>query len=222
MSLIERIGIGNRSERRPGLIARSVLAISGLSFCVAITGCANPSYFRRDTQFVPKNWSRIAVLPFSGDQRFTKTAADTLTLHLLEQKSFVIMEPQSVKVAMNKIVAWQDTPNDISIVQAQKVGELVNADATIIGVVTSYNNGMTLNAFVTAKLVDTRTGQVLVASHKPSGLLLGWSEHQCAMAAVKRVAKDLVKALDELAKRNEVSQISGSQEGDGQPLGRLL
>ena len=55
-------------------------------------------------------------------------------------------------------------------------------------------------------MIDTKTGQIVSVSHKPSGLLMGWSEHQAAVAAVRRTAKDMLKALRELANLNKIPQ----------------
>ena len=170
-----------------------------LVFLVCLIGCANPSYFRQNLQFTPKNWAKIAVLPFTGDVRFTQVATDTFNLHLLEQNDFIIIEPITIQYALDKIAIGSNSVNEISILQAQQVGRIVNADAVFIGNVTSYNNGSTLNGFATVKLVDTKTGKIIAASHKPSGLLFGWSEHQAVVKAVERTAKDMLKTLKYLA-----------------------
>jgi len=179
-----------------------------LATVMLVSGCANPSYFRKNTQFTPTNWARVAVLPFSGDERFTQVATDTFNLHLLGQDDFEVLEPSTMEFAVNKIVAAEDYPGSITILQAQRVGQLVNADAIFLGNVTSYNNGITFNAFPTLKMIDPGTGKIVAVSHKPSGLLFGWSEHQCAVTAVERVAKDMLKALKDLAAENKTMQTS--------------
>jgi len=179
-----------------------------LFLCLLLTGCANPAYFRRNVQFIPVNWSRVAVLPFTGDIRFTQVATDTFNLHLLEQNDFMVLEPSTVEVAINKLAVREDFPGVFSVLQAQKIGQLVNAEAVFIGNITSYNSGLTMNAFATVKLIDTKSGKIIAASHKPSGLLFVWSEHQCAVKAVERTAKDMLKVLKDLASKNEISQTS--------------
>lgn len=169
---------------------------------VMLVGCANPSYFRQNLQFTPRNWTKIAVLPFSGDVRFTQAATDTFNLHLLGQNNFILIEPVTIEYALNKIAVGSNSENEISIIQAQQVGRIVNADAIFIGNVTSYSNGLSMNGFSTVKLIDTKTGKIIAASHKPSGLLFGWSEHQGVITAVKRTAKDMLKALKGLCIKN--------------------
>lgn len=59
------------------------------------------------------------------------------------------------------------------------------------GKVASHKTDLTLNGFVTARLVDVRTGGIVGTIHRPSGLLMANSEHQCVMAAAKRAAQAL-------------------------------
>lgn len=60
-----------------------------------------------------------------------------------------------------------------------------------------------MNGFVTVRLIDTDSGRIIAASHKPSGLLFGWSEHQAVTAAVERVAKDMLGVLKDMANKNQ-------------------
>ena len=113
-----------------------------LALLVCFIGCANPAYFKQNLQFAPKNWSKIAVLPFTGDVRFTQVATDTFNLHLLEQNDFIILEPSTIQYALDKIAIGSNSTNEISILQAQQVGQIVNAEAIFIGNITSYNNGV--------------------------------------------------------------------------------
>ena len=187
----------------------------------AVVGCANPSYLRRSEGFVPLNWSRIAVLPFSGDARFTEVATQTFISNFLEQSSFEVVEPSTVEVAMQQVLVAADikeTVGSITILQAQKVAQLVNADGVFIGTVTSYNNGVTLNGFATVRLIDGRTGQVVASSHKPSGLLFGYSEHQGVVSAVERVGKDMSAILKELARKNQRSGVGAGASGDAEAI----
>lgn len=173
---------------------------------IVLGGCTfGPSYFNQNVQFVPTNWSKIAVLPFTGDIRFTQVAADTFNLHLLGQNDFTILEPSTVEFAINKVIIKDVSPSSFTILDAQKIGEFINAEAVFIGNITSYNDGITLDAFATVKLVDTRSGKIIAVSHKPSGLIAAWSEHQCAMNAVERIAKDMLKVLKDLSKKNTIS-----------------
>ena len=176
--------------------------------CLGLVGCANPSYFRKNTQFTPVNWSTVAALPFTGDIRFTRESEDTLNSILLEQGNFKILDPSSIQYAIDKVMVGQDSSSSFTIVQAQKIGELVNADAILIGNVNSYNSGFMLNGFATIKVIDTKTRKIVAVSHKPSGLLMAFSEHQCAIKAVERSSKDILKLLNELSSKNRIIPLS--------------
>lgn len=90
--------------------------------------------------------------------------------------------------------------NVLSEQEIQKISELLHADAVIIGEVNSYKNGLTLNGFAPSKLVDSKTGEIIAASHRASGLLFGYSEHQCVVAAVENVTKDIANVVNEISK----------------------
>lgn len=160
--------------------------------CLFITSCANPTYFNQNKQFMPVNWSKVLILPFSGDVRFTSAATDTLRLHILNAGNITFVKPPDL-FQYRKL-------NQAA--HAQIMGKIAKAEAVILGNVTAYNNGITLNGFATIKLIDTRTGEVVAVSHKPSGLLFAYSEHQSAIKAVERASKDILIALRENIARN--------------------
>jgi curli biogenesis system outer membrane secretion channel CsgG len=82
-------------------------------------------------------------------------------------------------------------PAEMAIAQAKQAG----AQVVVMGKVTSYRSGATLNGFSTVRLISVDSGEVLASFHRPSGLLIGNSEHQGVLAAVKRTAEDVAKAL---------------------------
>jgi hypothetical protein len=64
-----------------------------------------------------------------------------------------------------------------------------------MGKVTSHKTGGALNGFSTVRLINVQNGEILASFHRPSGLLLAYSEHQCVMKAVARTAEDMTTAL---------------------------
>ena len=119
----------------------SIFAILGL-ITGFVSGCANPSYFNVRDNIGSRQWSTVAVTPFSGNAQFRQVATETFTLHMLGQSKFIIVEPSTVELKADQILI-QTTESGISILQAQKIGQLLNADAVITGTTTSYNNGVT-------------------------------------------------------------------------------
>lgn len=170
--------------------------ISLLIVCFLMSSCANPSYLKINRQFENSNWKRIVVLPFSGDIRFRDEMTDVFAMQLLDQEKYEILEPSAIQDVIKKVVI--ETGDDvISIGDAQRIGQLVGVQAVFMGNVNAHRTAGAMNGFATVKLIDVDTGKIVVAAHKPSGLLMAWSEHQCVMKAVERAAKDLVKYLKE-------------------------
>jgi len=168
---------------------------------VGLFGCANPTFTNQRDDFRPTGWDTIAVMPFGGDARFAQAATQSFTGRLLTVNGFRIMQPSTVEVSISQL-GIQPSSNGFTIVEAQQVGKAVDADAVIIGTVTSHNNGITMNGFCTVQLIDVSTGEIVAASQQPSGLLMAYSEHQCVMAAAGRTAKEMQKVLSSLDKKN--------------------
>ena len=168
------------------------------AFALALLlGCANPSYNSVKSDVTVTGWRTIAVTPFRGEQQYAADATDVFVIHMMKQNQLTVIEPSTVEVKAREVLV-QAKGDILTAYEAQQVGQLVNADAVIIGSVSSHNNGATMNGFTTARLVDTRTGQVIAASHRPSGLLFGWSVHQAVMASTERVAKDILDAFKKI------------------------
>lgn len=168
--------------------------ILSILFCFALISCANPSYYRTDKAFQPSSWEKIAVLPFSGDVRFADEMTDVFSMHLLDQDKYAVLEESALQDVIKKVVI-QTEGNEISVGDAQRIGQLAGVQAVILGNVNTHKTGATLNGFATVRLIDVETGKVVAASHKPSGLLMVWSEHQCVTKAVERAAKDILVYL---------------------------
>ena len=168
-----------------------------------LTGCANPQFTQYRKEFTPTNWRTVAILPFSGDARFTTMAADTFTIRLLGIKSLRVIQPSQTEVS-GKRLGIVATPNGYDVLEAQRIAKEIDADVVIMGVVTSHNDGMTMNGFCTAKVIDAASGEIIAACHYPSGLLFGYSEHQGVVAATDRAAKDILKILNELEAKNKL------------------
>ena len=145
-------------------------------------------------------------MPFAGDSRFTDAATQSFAIHILNVPGFRVVQPSTVSVSVREL-GIIPTESGFTILEAQRVGKAVNADAVIVGTVTSYNNGMTLNGFCTAQIIDVATGEIVGASHNPSGLLMGYSEHQCVMAATERSGKAVLKMLQDLSRKNRPAAI---------------
>ncbi len=169
-----------------------------------LAGCANPEYSVKNEKLLNSNKSKIkqvAVLPFSGEAAFSSEVSDLFAMQLLDglkNKEIKIIQPSNVKIVMEEMkIAMVFSDGVQSNKEILRLAQLLHADAVIIGEVRSHQTGGTLNGFVTAKLIDTKTGEIIVASHRASGLLFAYSVHQCVIAATENVKADMVSAINE-------------------------
>lgn len=169
-----------------------------------LAGCANPEYFIKNDKFLNANNSRIkqiAVLPFSGEVAFSNEVTDLFTMQLLnglKNKEIKIIQSSNVKIVMEEMkITMTLSDGAQSNKEIHRLAQLLHADAVIMGEVRSHQTGAALNGFVTAKLIDTKTGEIIVASHRASGLLFAYSVHQCVIAATESVKDDMVSAINE-------------------------
>lgn len=167
-----------------------------------LTGCANPTFTETKADFIPRNWRTVAILPFPGDPRFTATATDTFAARLLNVNGLTLLQPAQTEIVVKRL-GIVPNPAGFTVVEAKRVATEIDADAVIAGVVTSYSSGGTLNGFATAKIIDSKSGNIVAVSHNPSGLLVAYSEHQAVIAATRRTSKAIAKILADIGRKNE-------------------
>ncbi len=161
--------------------------------CFGVAGCANPSVVRVDKQSVAATHISRAYVPrFEGDPNYVEESTDLFVAELEGQTSVQIEQGSVLRTESTDVLAGGNlAPTDIAIAAAKQAG----AQVVIMGKVTSYQSGATLNGFSTVRVIDVTTGKVLASFHRPSGLLISNSQHQAVMAAVKRTADDVAGVL---------------------------
>jgi hypothetical protein len=170
------------SSRRCGLLA---ILLSLAVLC--LSGCANPSITSIDKAAVAGN-SPIYVARFEGKPEFVESATDMFIATLRQRTSRRIIQGDALREEPTDIAGEGNiAPRGAGLSAARASG----AGLLVLGKVTSHKTDLMLNGFVTARLIDVRTGGVVGTVHRPSGLLLANSEHQCMMAAAKRAAQAL-------------------------------
>jgi len=185
---------------------KPVTCILGIiSALLVLAGCANPEYFIKNDKFIESgkvDIKQIAILPFSGESAFRNEVSDVFAMQLLKGikgKKIRLIQPSNVRIVMEGTKANMALNNDSSFdAETKRLAQLLQADAVFIGEVRSHQTGMTMNGFVTVKLVDTKTGEIIAASHRASGLLFAYSVHQCVIAATENVTYDMVSAINDL------------------------
>lgn len=164
-----------------------------LVLILTATGCANPSVVRVNSAAIGNlSVHRIYVPRFEGNPEFVEESTDLFIAELESRIHVPISQGSAIRPESADILAGGNlAPTEMAIAQAKRAG----AQVVVMGKVTSYRSGATLNGFSTVRLIDVKSGDVLASFHRPSGLLIGNSEHQGVLSAVKRTAEDVAKAL---------------------------
>ena len=152
-----------------------------------VAGCANPSIASIDKAAVAGN-SPIYVARFEGKPEFVESATDMFIATLRQRTSRRVIQGDVLREEPTDIAGEGNiAPRGAGLSAARASG----AGLLVLGKVTSHKTDLMLNGFVTARLVDVRTGGIVGTIHRPSGLLMANSEHQCVMSAAKRAAQAL-------------------------------
>jgi hypothetical protein len=169
------------------LLIPILLAFFGLA------GCANPSIVGvKDSEIGKITISKVFVPRFEGNPAFVEEGTDLFIAKLESQISASIVQGAVLRTESTDILAAGNlAPTEVVLAKAKEIG----AQVLVMGKVTSHKTGGMLNSFSTIRVINVVNGEVLASFHRPSGLLIAHSEHQCVMAAVSRTAEDVAKAL---------------------------
>lgn len=168
-----------------------VIALAG---ALLLAGCSNPSVVRVKTEEIGSlNVTRVYVPRFEGNPNFVEESTDIFVSELESRVSASVIQASALRTESTDVLAGGNlAPAEIAIAKAKEVG----AQVVVMGKVTSHRTDGLLNGFSTVRVIDVATGQILANFHRPSGLLVGNSEHHAVMAAVKRTAVDVASALE--------------------------
>jgi curli biogenesis system outer membrane secretion channel CsgG len=174
-------------------LTRLIAAAAVIVAMVGAAACSNPSIVHVDRRDLAEaHISTVYVPRFEGSPEFVEESTDMFVSALETETSVRVVQGDSLRREGPDILAGGniDSTSD-AIAAAKRAG----AQAVILGKVTSYKSGATLNGFATVRIIDTQTGRVLASFHRPSGDLVAWSSHQAVLDAVKRTAEDTAAAL---------------------------
>lgn len=160
---------------------------------MAFWSCANPSIVNVKKEKIKFHSNAAIFIPrFEGNFNFVEESTDYF-ISLLESKiGNKIIRDLAIRAESTDVVSGGNfAPRELALKKAKIQG----ASLLVIGKVTSHSTAGMLNGFSTIKVIDVETGEIIANFHRPSGLLIGYSEHQCVMAAVKRTAQDLLTVL---------------------------
>ena len=161
---------------------------------IFLQACANPSIVNvRDN--LASDISKDAVIyitRFEGNPSFVEESTDYFTSLLEGKINNRIVQGSVLRQESTDIIAGGNlAPLEIALKNARDKGY----DILVMGKVTSHKTMGSLNGFSTIRVFDVKTGERIANFHRPSGLLMAFSEHQCVMAAVDRTADDTADML---------------------------
>ena len=160
---------------------------------LTFSGCANPSIVRvKEAEIGKLTITKIFVPRFEGNPEFVEESTDLFVTELESRISASVIQGSALRIESTDVVAGGNlAPTEMALAKAKEV----RAQILVMGKVTSHKTDVMLNGFSTVRVIDVATGSIVASFHRPSGLLIGNSEHQAVLAAVSRTADDVAKAL---------------------------
>ena len=164
-----------------------------ISLTVLLSSCANPSITNiQPAALALHSAAPIYIARFEGNPDFVEEATALFVAQLQTKTQHKIIQGDAVRTEGPDILRGGNIPSrQMGIANAKAAG----AKLLIVGKVTSHHTGGMMNGFVTIHLIDVGTGNLVGTIHRPSRLLIAYSDHQCVLAAAKSVANALGKNL---------------------------
>ncbi len=165
-----------------------------ISCALVIVACANPSIVRvKQAEVAKLNINSVYVPRFEGNPAFVEESTDMFIAKLEPQVSAKVIQGPPLRQESTDVLAGGNlAPTDQAILAAKKAG----AQVVIMGKVTSHSTLGMLNGFSTIRVINVANGEIVANFHRPSGLLIAYSEHQCVMEAVGLTANDVAKVIN--------------------------
>ena len=168
------------------------LLLLGIAFL--FQACSNPSIMnvKKEEVYALSEQSIIYIPRFEGNPDFVEESTDYYIANLEASIPNQIIQGSVLRTESTDINSGGNLPKlQIALEYAKKA----KSDILIMGKVTSHKTMGSLNGFSTIRIYNVKNGNKIANFHQPSGLLFGYSEHQCVMAAVKNTAKDTANII---------------------------
>jgi len=174
-----------------------------LACLYVLSGCSKPpvtvKHFSFNESFTPSSWKKIVVLPFSGNQKFRRTAAEWFSFYLQKQAHYSVVTPTFAEIEIvNKGMPVPE--KRFSIEEARQAARLLEADAVFLGNVETEKRSQS-PVKISLQLIDVKTGET-IATHTvgyPSWVLLWDNFQEYVKLATDAAGRDFLKVLKGLA-----------------------
>jgi len=171
-----------------------VIRIFPILALIFLQGCANPSIVNvREGLASQISSNAVIFVPrFEGNPDFVEESTDYFVSTLEGSVDNRIVQGSVLRQESTDIASGGNlAPVEIALDLSRERGY----DVLVMGKVTSHKAAGSLNGFSTVRVYNVETGARIANFHRPSGLLIAHSEHQCVMAAVERTAGDAAKVF---------------------------
>ena len=174
-----------------------------LAFLLVLCGCSKPDvmikHFDYNERYTPSSWKKIVVLPFTGEKKFRRTAAEWFSFYLQKQPHYSIITPTLAEIEIEK--SGMNIPEKgFSSEEARQAARLLGADAVFTGDVETQKRAKS-PVKILIQLIDVKTGEK-IATHTigyPSMVFLWDNFQEYAKLATDAAGRDFLKVLKGLA-----------------------
>ncbi len=174
-----------------------------LAFLLVLCGCSKPGVvikrFDYNERYTPLSWKKIVVLPFTGEKKFRRTAAEWFSFYLQKQPHYSIITPTLAEIEIEK--SGMNIPEKgFSSEEARQAARLLGADAVFTGDVETQKRAKS-PVKILIQLIDVKTGEK-IATHTigyPSMVFLWDNFQEYAKLATDAAGRDFLKVLKGLA-----------------------
>jgi len=174
-----------------------------LAFLLVLCGCSKPDvmikHFDYNERYTPSSWKKIVVLPFTGEKKFRRTAAEWFSFYLQKQPHYSIITPTLAEIEIEK--SGMNIPGKgFSSEEARQAARLLGADAVFTGDVETQKRAKS-PVKILIQLIDVKTGEK-IATHTigyPSMVFLWDNFQEYAKLATDAAGRDFLKILKGLA-----------------------
>jgi len=174
-----------------------------LAFLLVLCGCSKPGVvikrFDYNERYTPSSWKKIVVLPFTGEKKFQRTAAEWFSFYLQKQPHYSIITPTLAEIEIEK--SGMNIPEKgFSSQEARQAARLLGADAVFTGDVETQKRAKS-PVKILIQLIDVKTGEK-IATHTigyPSMVFLWDNFQEYAKLATDAAGRDFLKVLKGLA-----------------------
>ena len=190
-----------------------------LVFLFVISGCSSkPGVAVKNFDFTesltPSSWEKIAVLPFSGDQKFRRTSPEWFSFYLQKQQRYTIITPTYAEIEiLNQ--GMRIPEKEFSIEEARQAGRLLGADAVFIGNIETEKKSQS-PVELSLQLIDVKTGNTM-ATHTigyPSWVFLWDTFQEYVKLATETAGRDFLVVLKGFAEGKQIQLLPESASPD--------